>query len=798
MMFCLAAKGQYRVYFENSAGKEVGSMEVRSGELSLGTTDAAGSIEIADTALLEDAKYYRYDIEFFFKKEDPKPGKNILYRHVDPPMEHVLVTATRQGSRAIANTVVGRAQIAEQNTGRDLPMMLQLQPSVVVTSDAGNGVGYTGIRVRGSDASRTNITVNGVPINDAESQGTFWVNMPDLGSSVRSVQIQRGVGSSSNGPGAFGASVNIETFSGDKAYGLLSNSYGSFNTRKHTLAGGTGLIDKHWNMDFRISRIYSDGFVDRAFSDLNSWMFSAGYKNEKNSLKFLTFSGSERTYQAWYGVPTEKLDSNTDALRAHYNRNLGFIYFTSADSANLFGSGRSYNYYNYKNQVDNYAQSHYHLYFNHKFNNALNLNSTLFYTKGKGYFEEFKLGQDVRNYGFQPFVQGPDTFRYSDLVRRRWLDNDLIGVNISLQRQKLYDRAVLGANFSQYSGNHFGQVIWAQIIPKSSPEKRYYLADGDKSDMSVFMKVEHLVQGKMEYGADLQLRHVRHSGFGSDNDGRHISFDRKYTFFNPKAWFIYHSGVSEQLYINISRGSREPSRSDITDNGPGLEPKPEYMTDMEMGYKMNRQKIAFNVNAFYMNYQNQLVLTGQVNDVGSPLHINVDKSYRTGIELSAAAQARKNILITGNVTASSNRIRDLDIYYPNYDTVYIAPVHKENTAIGFSPALTAALQIKWSLPGDLNIQWVHKYVSRQYLDNSEQRSRSLNPYYFSEIWINKSWKFQGSIIQLQFQVLNVFDAHYASNGYTYGYYLSPTRLVQESSVYPQAGRNFMGAVVLKF
>jgi iron complex outermembrane receptor protein len=448
--------------------------------------------------------------------------------------------------------------------------------------------------------------------------------------------------------------------------------------------------------------------------------------------------------------------------------------------------------------VDNYAQSHYHLYFNRKFSEVFNLNSTLFYTKGKGYFEEYKTGQDVTAYGYQPFTAGTDTFPYSDLVRRRWLDNDLVGVNLSMQWKKGLNRTILGGNYSQYFGNHYGQVIWAQFIPSAGTEDRYYSSDGDKTDMNIFLKYEGRMWGRMEYGGDLQVRHVLHSGFGTDNDGQNISFDRQYTFFNPKFWYIYHFNLREQAYISISKGSREPSRSDITDNGPNLEPKPEFMTDVEMGYKMSHEKLAFNVNAFYMGYTDQLVLTGQVNDVGAPLHINVGRSYRTGIEFMGSAQARKNVLISGNVTASSNKIRDLDIYYPNYDTVYIAPIRKENTAIGFSPSLTAALQIRWSLPGALHLQWVHKYVSRQYLDNSEQLSRSLNPYYFSEIWINKSWKLRGSILELQFQILNVFDAKYASNGYTYGYYLSPAQLVQESSVYPQAGRNYLAAVVLKF
>jgi iron complex outermembrane receptor protein len=715
-------------------------------------------------------------------------------------IEEVMVSATRATSGTpIAQTTVSRKEIQIQNTGRDLPVLLQFQPGVTVTTDAGAGVGYTGIRVRGSDATRTNVTVNGVPINDAESHGTFWVNMPDMATGLSSVQIQRGAGTSTHGAGAFGATVNMQTFSSEKPYLLFSNTAGSFGTLRHSISGGTGLINNHWTADFRLSSINSDGFVDRASSKLRSYMASLGYQGKGWSVKWMSFGGKEQTYQAWWGVPKEKLQGSETDLLNHYYRNLGVTYKTSSDSVNLFGSNpRTYNYYTYPREIDDYTQNHHHIYFTAKTGDKSSLNATLYYTRGFGFFEQFRYRDRLSNYLLPPTIIGNDTITRSNIVRRRWLDNHLLGSNLSWNHRTEKSEWILGLGFNEYRGKHYGRIVWASQAPQANPDQSYYNGTGFKSDASFFVKNTRKWSQNLQTWVDLQYRKVYHSGRGTDNDLRNIDFTGNFGFFNPKAGLTYQIN-NHSFYSSVSVANREPSRSDFTDHKTGDIPKPERLTDWELGWNHTGKTGSLFVNVYYMNYRNQLVLTGEVNDVGSPLRRNVEESFRRGIELGFEQKIAEKLKAGGNLSLSQNRIKRIANVIPDYFTYQQNDSVFNNVPIAMSPGINGAVWLEYSLMKNTSLRYIHKYVGRQYLDNTGDKYRSLNPYHFGELWLQKSYTLKsGAAVDIQFQVLNVLNAMYASNGYTFMYTYGSRDINQEVFLYPQAGRNVMGGITIRF
>ena len=722
-------------------------------------------------------------------------------------LEAVLVQSTRGLSRAYAETQVDRATLLAQGTGRDLPVLLQWQPSLLITSDAGNGVGYTGIRVRGSDATRTNVTVNGVPINDAESQGVFWVNMPDLSQSAASVQVQRGVGSSTNGTGAFGATVNIQTESSVKAKSLLHLSYGSFGTQKFSLSHSSGLLRERWSFDIRLSNINSNGFIDRAASELQSYWASASYpagKEKQIPIKLLHFGGREKTYQAWWGVPIEKYKGNPSDLRDHYERNLGYTYRNSQDSANLFNSKpEQYNYYLYPNETDNYGQYHTHLYSSIPLAAHQRLNATLFHTYGAGYFEQFKPQGNLQDYGVGQAVDS--TLWIGDITRQRWLQNHLFGMNMAYEGNFVRTQIQAGLFASQYKGQHFGDITAISTADLASA-LRYYQSTGDKFDASAFVKIRHKLSPFQYVSVDLQQRMVAHQGLGTDNDLLSIDFQHQFQFFNPKiAW--EKEGPHHQLYASLSRSHREPARSDYTDGGSTNAVRPERLDDLELGWRLYRSGFQFSANAFAMFYQDQLVLTGRVNDVGTPLRTNVDRSQRMGLELESQAlllrTSQHQLSAMGNLTLSDNRIAAMDIVWLDYATWEEHITQVSNTPISYSPAFLAMAggqyqQAAWTF------QLRNRWVGRQYLDNSGELSRSLDPYSYAELQATYQARKALSLGKGSFspvfdlQIINVFNTRYASNGYSWGYTYGSADVIQEVFVFPQAGRHFLLSMRLNF
>ncbi len=725
----------------------------------------------------------------------------VLYENIKN-LEEVPIIANRSlyEKQTELGIKLDKRALESKNFGQDVPFLLDAMPSVVTTSDAGAGVGYSGIRVRGMDASRINVTINGIPVNDPESHEVYWVNMPDLVSSAESISLQRGVSSSSNGTAAFGASLNLKTNDiARDAFGVLDNSYGSFNTMKNSIKAGTGLIKDKFFMETRLSRITSDGYIDRASSNLRSWYLSGGYVGKKSIVKAIAFSGKETTYQSWYGTPESRVNGDTEAMNAYADRN----YLTDEERQNLLNSGRTYNYYTYANQVDNYQQDNYQLHFNHTFNYNWKLNIAAHYTHGFGYYEEFKTGQDFASYGLNDVVIGNDTLTSTDLIRRRWLDNHFIGAVYSLNYSKPKYNIVFGGSANTYRGAHFGEIIWAQMASNADIYDRYYDEDGIKNEWSNYLKGEYLL-GKWSIYGDIQLRQIQYAFLGKDDVSgaiKDVTQNVDYLFFNPKAAVHYKINGNHSLLASFGISNREPVRRDFRESTPESRPKYETLNDFELGYLLKFKKLEATLNLYRMNYINQLVLTGMINDVGGYTRTNVDGSYRQGIEFIIKANPLNYLTLNGNITLSQNKIAvfenyvdeyfDLEPYYSQKREVF------ENTDMALSPQIIASAGFNIRPIKNLSIDWTSKYVGAQYLDNTQNESRKIAPFTYTNIGIAyalKNMLFEE--INFGLQVNNLFNTLFSSNGYTFSYFYNDVA-VTENFLYPQAGRNVMLRIQIK-
>lgn len=702
--------------------------------------------------------------------------------------DEVVVSATRASTvTPMAVTNVSKAELAKQNLGQDLPYLLQFTPSVVVSSDAGAGIGYTGIRIRGSDATRINVTMNGIPVNDAESHGVFWVNMPDFASSVDNIQIQRGVGTSTNGAAAFGASINIQTNQLiDTAYATLGLSYGSFNSWRQNATFGTGLLDNGWAFDGRLSSISSDGYIDRASSDLKGYAFSGSRYGKKSILRFNIFSGREKTYQAWNGVPESLLETNR-----RYN---SAGEYTAPDGSTQF----------YENETDNYQQDHYQFFYTYEPNKYWTLNSTLFYTYGRGYYEQFRNNERFSRYNLPDLVVGNETVSRTDFIRQRWLDNHFYGAILTANYKKDRLNASFGASANQYNGDHFGDVIWARLLGDNDIKHRYYDNNALKTEFNFFARAEYeLRKGLFAYG-DLQFRSIDYRFIGFNNQGINVTQNTQFGFFNPKAGAYYQLDKASQLYASVAVGNREPVRADLVESSPQSRPTSERMIDYEAGYKRQGKRSAFAANVYYMDYYNQLVLNGQINDVGGYIRTNVDRSYRAGIELEYGVSVTKWLQWSANLSLSRNRIKVYDEFVDLYDEHfdYLGNgVNRsyENTPIAFSPDIIGASILSFKPLKGLGIDLMSKYVGRQYLDNSGDAARSLDPYLVHDLRVNyqiNGGKFAKEVV-FSLLVNNLTNLMYSANGYTYPYVFDGN-FVADNYLYPQAGTNFLANVQFKF
>ena len=677
-----------------------------------------------------------------------------------PPLEVKSIRANEQGPFAKSN--ISKNQIALLNTGQDLPFILQNTPSVVVHADAGNGVGYTGIRIRGTDATRINFTLNGIPYNDPESMGTFFVNLPDFSSSVNSIQIQRGVGTSSNGAGAFGGTVNLSTNEyNPNNYISFQNSGGSFNTLKNTLLFGTGLLNNHWTLDARLSKIVSDGYIDRASSDLKSYFVSTTYWGEKSSLRFNIFSGKEKTYQAWYGVPEELLSTNRT--------------YNPAGTEKLDNP--------YEDQVDNYNQTHYQVFYNKEINKKLQWNTALFTTLGKGYYEEYKSDVDLADYNIET---NGKIWVPTDIVRRRWLDNQFYGQIAAISYKDSVNEFTAGGGWTVYDGLHFGTLPY--LTQNLAPTNfKYYDVDAKKSEINSYVKWERYWLKNMTSFIDLQFRNVQHKMNGF-KDNPLLFIDRKFAFFNPKMGFRVRN-KSLTYFTSIAFANKEPNREDFEANKI-QQPKSEKLIDWETGLELKKSKFLLNANMYYMHYKDQLVLTGKINDVGAYTRTNVPSSYRAGIELQAQYSLSKKYSTSYSVTLSQNKIKSFTEYIDDYDNGGQISIEHNNTNIALSPSLITNRTFQWRPNERFAFIWTTKYVSKQYLDNTQNNSKALDDYFLNDInahWqiIDKTkWK-----MKIQFFVNNILDIKYEPNGYTYSYIYSGATTTS-NNYFPMAGRNY--------
>jgi len=714
-------------------------------------------------------------------------------------LDEISIEGTRvSGNSPFVHTNIDKKDIESSNLGQDIAFLLQATPSLVATSDAGAGIGYTGFRIRGSDASRINVTVNGIPINDAESHGVYWVNMPDFASSTENIQIQRGVGSSTNGAAAFGGSVNLKTdLVSKEAYGELTSSVGSFNTKKNTLKLGTGLINKYWALDGRLSTISSDGYIDRASSDLSSYYISGGYYGKKTVVKAITFAGKERTYQSWWGTPEARANGDTAGLKVASDN----AWFSAKEYDNLTKSGRTYNYYTYDNEVDNYAQDHYQLHLTHQFNSSLSATFSGFYTYGRGYYEQFKLQDDLADYNLDSVFVGNDTISQSDIIRRRWLDNDFYGGVFNVKYQTKKFNLIVGGGINQYDGGHYGEVIWAEFASNSNIRERYYDNTGNKTDMNLYAKADYSISKKLDLFLDMQVRKVAYTVSGIDNDLTKINIDTAFTFFNPKAGVNYQVNDRLRTYASFSVGNREPVRTDFIDNPKNQQPAHETLYDYEAGAELKLQKMFVQANFYYMDYTNQLVLIGDLNDVGSPIRTNTPNSYRAGIELIAGFKLHKKLDWMINGTFSQNKIKKFTETVADYtnDGYVLTEKTYENSDISFSPSVIAASVLTFKPVKGLIYSLRTKYVGEQYLDNTESSTRKLKAYITTDLGVSYTFKLNKiKEIQLNFLVNNIFDELYSSNGYTWGFIDTNGKRVSENYLYPQAGTNFLAGVIIKF
>ena len=682
-------------------------------------------------------------------------------------LKEVMVSSVRaKDKNPITYTNVSKEEIAPRNLGQDVPVLLQYLPSVVSTTDAGNGVGYTYMRVRGSDGSRINVTLNGVPFNDSESQGTFFVNLPDFASSLESVQLQRGVGTSTNGAGAFGASLNMATKSyQEKAYAEISNSYGSFNTRKHTLSFGTGLHN-NFEMNGRISNIASDGFIDRATSNMFGYFFNANYVKESTLIKFLAFGGKEKTYQAWYGI------EDPEKLKNDRTFNPAGMYFDE------FGNMQFYD-----NETDNYWQNHFQLHWTEKWSEKWISNAALHYTIGKGYFEQYKEDADLTDYNLPAFNGNS----ISDLVRKRWLDNDFFGATFSLNYKTAKTDLLFGGAANRYLGLHYGEVVWTQnYIPNPN---RYYDNYGNKDDVNIYTKASYNVTNKLNLFADLQYRMVFY-------DATSVKFDAvkdTFRFFNPKAGLNYQLNDKNALYGYFGIANKEPRRDDYESGAI----KPERLFDYELGWKYNTKKVKLYANAFYMRYNDQLVLTGDLNDVGSPIFTNSGKSYRLGLEVESTIALTDKLILNPNFTLSKNK--NEDFYYEINGAVQ----NLGNTNIAYSPDFIFGNRFSYLPVKGLQLSLLSKFVGEQYMGNIDSDVSKLDSYFINDFNFSYDWKINKGIKSIVFSGLvnNIFNVEYESNGYFYTYdddSSGSTITYGGAGYYPQAGINFLFGLSLKF
>jgi len=762
-------------------------------------TDASGSFTIPDASKGEHelkTSFVGYGTDTRTIRINGDVSVNIVLNQRAILENEVVIRSTRAAEKTpLTYQDISRRDIEKANLSQDIPFVLSNSISAVATSDAGNGMGYTALRIRGTDMTRINVTINGIPLNDPESHNVFWVDLPDFATSTDNIQIQRGVGTSTNGAAAFGASINLLSSSiRQEPYGEVAASFGSFNSSKLSASFGSGLIHEHWSVNGRVSSLQSDGYIDRASSKLSSYFLSGAYSGEKDILRFNIFSGDEKTYQAWDGIPHEILDTNRryNGMGAYYDRQGNLHY--------------------YADETDKYRQTHYQLTYSRQLRQHLLLNLAAHYTHGEGYYEQYRDDEDFEDYGIAPirlpgnyYLSGSDTISVpdsllasGDLIRRKWLDNDFAGITYALSFDKGKFQSSVGGSWNTYTGRHFGRVIWSEF-PGSFPyDYEWYRNKARKKDFNMYAKTSYALNKKISILADLQIRNITYWIDGIDDDSRNISQDHDFTFFNPKAGIYYTVNESNSLYASVAIASREPNRDNFVDADLTKElPSPETLYDAELGYTLQTDKLSLGSNLYYMYYHDQLVLTGAINDVGASVMENVPESYRLGMEVSLRLKLARNLSWHASSTLSRNKINRYTEYVDNWDTWSQESFGHRNTDLSFSPSLLANSELEWRPADNLTLSLVSKYVGKQYLDNTQDESRRLDPYLVNDARI--SFLLHPKLfreLRLSLFLNNFLNESYESNAWVYKYKEGDEFKVLDG-YFPQAGFNFLAGCVFK-
>lgn len=694
----------------------------------------------------------------------------------------------------VSYSTVSRKEISKNNFGQDLPYLFNMTPSFVATSDAGTGIGYTGMRIRGVDATRINVMINGVPYNDSESQGTFFVDIPDVASSLSNVQIQRGAGTSANGAGAFGATVNMQTIglSADRftEYGI---SGGSFATLRHSFSFGTGRLMNHWAVEGRVSSIKSNGYVDRAAVNLLGYFVQGGYFGDNTTLKFIAFGGNQVTGIAWNGIEQPDIDK--------YGRK-----YNSAGDMKIGGKAAK----RYRKNTDNYLQNHYQLVMAHSFSENLSLNLTAHYTRGFGYTDEYRTGRKLVEYGLQPYtdpVSGEKVKKVS-LIREKYLDNNFYGLVGTIEYKTKDLTLTIGGSGNHYDGKHYGYITWIEkYLTPVYPNDKYYDGMGKKKEFSSFVKANYeLARGLNLYG-DLQYRFIDYRITGKTDNAKRISdmnLTKKFNFINPKAGFMYNFDNHNAVYGSVAVAQREPDRHSYTDVLPKDYPSSEKLLDYELGYIHSNHHFSFGANLYYMDYLNQLVATGRKSDVGENIMQNIKDSYRMGVELTYELKFLKYLTFNGSIAISKNKIKEYkysyEVYDENYNDLPMIERTFHNNDIAFSPNVVTANMLSFDYKG-FNIGLVNKFVGRQYLDNTQNKEKSIPSYDLTDLKMGYQFStklFEGIIVNLS--VNNLFNKQYTNNGWAYSSILSKNGNLEDQNgkgIYPQAGINSLMGVTIK-
>ena len=712
-------------------------------------------------------------------------------------INEITVSSLRATDKSpVAYTNIDKQALAKTNLGQDIPYLLSTTPSFVQSSDAGTGIGYTGFRIRGTDASRINVTINGIPFNDADEQGAYWVDLPDFASSIESIQVQRGVGTSTNGAGAFGANINLQTENyNQKASGEASVSAGSFNTLKTTVKASSGLLNDHWAIDARLSSLKSDGYIDRGSTDMKSYFVQAGYYADKTTIKFLTFGGTEKTYHAWDGVPK-------DSLKTHRTYN----------PCGYMGNDANGNPLYYQNQTDNYLQTNYQLVGVHEFSPELSLNAGLHYTRGDGYYEEYKQDQSLKKYDLLPYILNNALIKKSDLVRQKKMGNDFGGLVFSLNYKKDKFSAQLGGALNVYNGQHWGDVIWVKnYVGNILPITEYYRSSVTKWDGNLYLKANYELNLKLNVYAYLQYRMVNYRLKGTNDEWddaisamQLLDINKQFHFFNPKVGAFFRPNEKNDVYASFAIANREPTRTNYTDGTPATAPTNETLYDTEIGYKFHTDNVSVGVNGYFMYYHNQLVLTGKINDIGEMLTENIPTSYRAGIEIMESAKITDWLRWDASVTLSHNRIIGFNEYADVYDADWNWTSQKQNyyanTPIAFSPQLIENSLLTFT-KGNFEAGLQSQYIGKQYIDNTGSNDRSLSAYFVNNLRLSYNLPVKGIRgITLSVLVNNLFNEQYISNAWTYSYYqggATDTQRYNDFGFYPQAGMNFLAGITIK-